>query len=345
MPFVTLDRFEGPLQWAAFDAADAPSSEILCSLAPDGPPRAASGAMQVALSGAAAGHRLERAIPAIDLSPYTDLTLWVRSDAAAGATPGASFRLRLELGSFALAIGAPGNSWHRYLAPLDGRGWHYLRFLLEDLPPALRSAVATVAITVEATEGAHMLWLAAIEAQQRQPTADVEEGLLAALDGALQLGGNPVEAVIAPDTTAAPAEPHFRIEAVRTALSPKRAVAAGSPTDFTATGYRWRPPPEPWDLYYAIACNAPTRAEAAPLHDFLLARFGQSGWLQTGNRALRIESVEGVVAQPGIEAPDHRRFLRVGAWVERGPITAVVPANDVALALALKPATNGGGAA
>ncbi|MEO6218619.1 MAG: hypothetical protein ABIO86_21515 [Sphingomonas sp.] len=338
MPFLTLDSFDAPLQWTALDAADAPSAQIVLSAVPQGHPMAvATGAMQVEISGGAAGHRLERALPATDLSSYTDLTFWACSDSITGSEPGADYRLRLELGSAALPIGAPGNDWHRYVAPLGRVGWSYLRFLLDDLPPAARAAVTTFSITVEAIDGPHMLRLDALEAQARQPSSDAEAAMLAMLDGQLDVGGNPVPAVIAPDAAAAPAEPFFRIEALRSAPSPRRAVESGSYSDFDANGYRLRPAPEPWDLFYAVDCVAQTRAEAVQLHDFLLARLGRNGWVQSGNRAFRIDSVDGALAQPGVEIPDHRRFLRIGAWIERGAITAVVPANDVALALALKP--------
>lgn len=338
LPFLTLDSFDAPLQWTALDAADAPSAQIVMSAVPQGHPQAvATGAMQVEISGGATGHRLERSLPATDLSAYTDLTFWARSDRVTGSDPGADYRLRLELGSAALPIGDPGNDWHRYVAPLGRDGWRYLRFLLEDLPAAVRTAVTTIAITVEATDGAHMLWLDALEAQARQPSSDAEAALLTLLDGQLNVGGSPVPAVVAPDVAAAPAEPFFRIEPLRSAPSPKRAMESGSYSDFDADGYRLRPAPEPWDLFYAVDCEAQTRAEAVQLHDFLLARFGGSGWLQSGNRAFRIDAVDGALAQPGVEAPDHRRFLRIGAWIDRGAITAVVPANDVTLALALKP--------
>lgn len=346
MPFLALDSFDAPLQWTALDAADAPSAEIVLSAVPQSHPQAeAAGAMQVEILNGAAGHRLQLDLPATDLSAFTDLTLWARSEAVTGFDAGAAFRLRLELGSAALPIGALGNDWHRYLAPLGGAGWSYLRFLLDDLPAAIRSAVTTVAITVEAVESAHLLWFDALEAQTREPVADAEAAMLTILDGQLSVGGNAVPAAIVPDTAANPAQPWFRIEPLRSTPSPQRALDSGSYTDFTANGYRLRPAPEPWDLFYAIDSEASTRAETVQLHDFLLNRFGQSGWLHSGNRTFRLDTVEGALAQPGVEVPDHRRFLRIGIWVERGAVTAVVPANDVELALALKPSGASGGGA
>jgi hypothetical protein len=343
LPFLALDGFDAPLQWAALDVADAPSAQIVLSPVLQGHPQAVTaGAMQVEILGGAAGHRLQLDLPATDLSAFTDLTFWARSDSVTGSDPGAEYRLLLQLGSIALPIGAPGNDWQRYVAPLGGVGWSYLRFLLDDLPAAARSAVTEIAITVEAIDGTHTLWLDALEAQARRSSSDAEAAMLAMLDGQLDIGGNPVPAMVAPDAPAAPAEPFFRIEPLRSAPSPMRAVESGSYTDFDANGYRQRPAPEPWDLYYAIDCEAPTRAEAVQLHDFLLGHFGRNGWLRTGNRALRIDVVDGALAQPGVEVADHRRFLRIGAWIDRGAITAVVPANDVELALGFK--VSGGGA-
>ena len=346
LPFTVLDDFAAPLQWSALDPLSAPSTEILLSAVDSAHPQAAApGAMRADIASGASGHRLQLDIAATDLSAFDDLTLWARSRSRAGTTPGADFLLRLELGSAALPIGAPGNDWHRYLAPLGGNDWHYLRFALDDLPDAVRSALTSVRITVAATSTGHALHLDGLEAQTRRAVGDAETAMLALLDGQLMLNGTPVPAAIPPDTVANPAQPFFRLEPVRSAPSPKRALDAGDRSDFTADGYRLRPAPEPWDLFYAIACEAPSRNEAAQMLDHLSDLFGRHGWLRSGNRAFRVDAVDSATAQPAATADDDRRFVRVSAWVNRGAGSVVVPANDVTLSLDVQaPAADGGAA-
>lgn len=344
MPFIALDDFTAPLQWDALDPVNAPSAEILLSAVDSAHPQAGEpGAMRADIASGASGHRLQLDLPATDLSEFDDLVLWARSRSRAGTAPGAEFLLRLELGSAAMPIGAPGNTWHRYLGPLGGNGWHYLRFTLDDLPAAVRSALTRVRITVVATSTGQALFLDGLEAQARHAVSDAEAALLALLDGQLVLGGTPVPAAIPPDSVADPTEPFYRLEPVRSAPSPMRALDGGTRSDFTDDGYRVRPAPEPWDLFYAIDCEAPSRGEAAAMLDHLGDTFRRHGWLRSGNRAFRVDPVDSSVAQPAVEGADDRRFVRVAAWLERGAGSLVVPANDAILALDTQvPAADGG---
>lgn len=339
MPLLALDSFDAPLQWAALDPALAPSGEIaLTPLNTAHPFAASTGAMEAQISSAAIGHRISLATPATDLNALEDLALWVRSASSLGTSPGADFLMRIELGSVAMPIGAPGNDWHRYVGPLSGQGWSYLRFALDDLPAAVRAAVTEIAIIVDAVSSSHTVVFDALEAQIRRTVDDLETSLLGLLDGQFLIGGVPVPAVIPPDAPANPANPFFRIEPIRSTPCHERAVETGSRSDFTDSGYRIRPTPEPWDYFYAIDAVASTRAQVAQMLDFLAFTLDQHGRLPIGNRALRMDPVDASVAQPAADIADNRHFIRVNAWVERGPSITVAPTQDFQINLeALEP--------
>lgn len=334
MPFASLDTFAAPLQWAAFDAASNPSIQIALAAETAAHPQASTAdSMRAEFGSSAVGHVLRRTFAALDLSEFADLTLWARSSSRAGADPGSALRLRLELGSAALPIGAPGNSWHRYLFLPQPNAWSYLQFALDDLPAAVRDAVTMIEIAVVDCDSACSLQLDGLEAQSRTLAADAQETLLNIFDGKLVLGGTPVPAVIAPDAVPFPAQPHFLLTLAKSAPSPKRALGAGVRSDYTDEGYRVRGISEPWDLFYGIGFGDADAANAVQLRDFATSRYGVSSWLAIGNRAWRIEPVDSAQVVPDAADADPLLYLRIAAWTDRSGSTAVRAANDVTLVI------------
>lgn len=343
MPFLSLDSFAAPLQWAAFDAANNPSGQIVLTVSADGHPQAATAdAMRLAIGSGAGGHVVRRTIPATDLSTFSDLTLWAQADSSAGQNPNAEFRLRLALGSAALPIGDPGNTWHRYLVLPRAGSWNYLQFELDDLPPGVRSALTTIELSVAAIGAAHELRLDGLEIQTRAMVADAEAALLATFDGQFTLGGNLVPAVIAPDLAANPAQAHLKLESTRSVRNGQRALGSGSRSDYTDDSYRLRGTPEPWDLYYAIEAAGAPAADLAQLRDFVIGQVYPNGWLRLGNRAWRFDPVDRTLVDPEAAEIDDRLYLRIAGWADAGSATTVRPANDVTLEVRPKTVLVGG---
>ncbi len=323
MPFLLLDPFANPMLWAALDPGNLLSAEV--SLAAGGPPHPHAvdpAALRVSLTGAATGHRIERALAAVDLTGFDRLAFWCRTDVAMRGAASDALRLRMRIGSAALPIGTVGNNWHRYLTAPTSGDWGYQSFDLSDLAPAVRDAVDRIEIGIIATTAAHVVWLDGLEARRSAPVADCDAALLARLDGVLQIAGAPVPAVFAPDEAVSP---FFRIVHYQSLYGRARASHAARPADPTDDGQALRPAAVPWDLYYRIAFVAPTRAEQGAMLDFVMATLGAQGWLAVGNQAVRIDQIP--AAEPDdsmLEGPILR--YRASAWAEAAvPGEAVVP--------------------
>lgn len=281
-------------------------------------------------------------MPATDLSEFDDLTVWHRSDVGEMSHVGDGLRLRLALGSAALPIGAPGNDWGRYFIGARAGHWSYLTAALDDLPAAVRTALTTIELQVVSTDGApHQVWLDGLEALAAQMVTDSDAALLTQLDGQLQLGGNAVPAVIVPDAPAGPAQPVIRLRPYETVRSTARWMTGSRRTDYTDAGHRLRPLPEAWDLFYAIECDAVTRAEQAAMVDFVVGRLGTVGWLPVGNRAFRIDQIDADEDAEDVLIAPHVLRYRIGAFAERAPMLPSVPVADLEIEADLQTGTEG----
>lgn len=334
MPIQGLDDFAAPLQWAAFDAAEVPSALITLNVASVGHPHAvASDSMTITVNAGAAGHVFRRALPPTSLTDAQELALWARADQPIGTAADAPVRVRLELGSAALPVGDPANLWHRYLSVPTARDWAYQRFALDDLAPAVRSAVTSISVTIANSDVAATLAIDGLEAHRRTLFSDCEAALTALLHNRLTIAATPVPAVLAPDLPANAALPHFVVSRVKASPNALRAQGCGTRSDFTDAGYRLRPAPEPWDIHYAIDSRAGTAADVALLNDFLGTQLDDGGWLRIGNRAWRMDIVDWATVMPDMAVTDNRLLLRIAGWQDRGAGTAVRPADEVVLGI------------
>jgi len=336
LPSLLIDDFADETLWQALTPADAPSAAI--TLASDaGAPAIPSGGacLRVALAETAGGDRIERGFGPLDLDDFAELRFWVRAAAPATGAPDAPFRLSMRLGSAALAIGAAGNDWVRHLPAEPGRRWSLVRVALDDLAPAVRTAADRIALRAATVSASATVWLDDLRAAAPRMTTDVDAALLAALDGGLAIGGQPVAAVIDAPGATAPSAPWIRLVQYDAAYAERRGGQARRRADYTDAGHRIWPEPEPWDLHYRIDFVSTDRAEQAAMLDFTIATLGGRGILDVGGTGLRIERVPNVLPDDALSPAPLLRY-RVAAWVERGAPLAVAPVAAVRLVTGLK---------
>jgi hypothetical protein len=289
--------------------------------------------MRTAFSAASAGHRIERGFGPVDLTDFSELRLWVRADSPASGAPGAPFRLEMRLGSAALANGAPGNDWHRRIPAQPGGRWDFVRLSLADLDPAVRAAADTIAFFALAApdSGGVTVWLDDLRAATPRLVSDADAALVAALDGQLQIGGNPVPATIEVPGGPAVAAPGIRIVNYDAVFAEARGGHARRRGDYTQSGHSIWPDPEPWDLLYRIDFVGADRAEQAAMLDFTLATLGGRGLLDVGGLGQPIERLANVMPDDALSPAPLLRY-RVACTLDRGAAISVLPVAEIRLA-------------
>ena len=329
MPAILLDAFNDATLWAGLTPGGTPSAEIalsVASLGAPGSPEATS--LAIAATAAAIGHRVRRTVVATDLSTVSELQLWHRSTRPANGGAETPFRLRLALGSATLPVGAPGNSWHRYL-PADAAGrWQFVRLALDDLAPAVRAAVTAIEFKVSDASTAFTTWLDSLVAAQPRMVVDVDTALLAVLNGKLVLGGSPVTAMIAAPGNTEPMAPWIRLVQYDAAPAQERMTWEQRHTDFVDDGHRIRPGLTAYDLYYRVDFVTPSRADQSAMLDFVLDALDDG--LPLPGMRLRVERVANVVPLDALQPSPVLRF-RVAAWAQRGAVQTVKPVKTVTL--------------
>ena len=282
------------------------------------------------MSAAATGHFLTRTIVPLNLSNLPELRFWFRATQPSDGSPDRPFRLRLQLGSAALPVGAVGNTWHRYLPVAQANGWQFVRVALDDLAPAVASAVNTLRFTCVNTTLAWTGWLDDLIAVRPEVIADVDAALLAQLNLVLNLGGTPVPAQVDLDGMADPTAPWIRIIHYEAAYSDLRTSTARPRTDFTDTGFRLRPEAVAYDLFYRIEAVADDRADQAAILEFVLDRLGHRRGLLVNGALLQLDRVP---TPERLEEADSMVGLcyRVATLQERGTQQPVLPVQETRL--------------
>src|SRR5689334_16144233 len=101
MSHAIVDALADPGAWTPRAPDGSPSAELSVVRGPD--QRLTGPTLRIATAGDAAGHRVDRTLPApVDLSPFADLELWLRSDRPGDGSDAQPFFLELRLGSPAL---------------------------------------------------------------------------------------------------------------------------------------------------------------------------------------------------------------------------------------------------
>jgi hypothetical protein len=327
VPSLTLAAFTQLAGWQALQADGVtPSAEI--AIAEDvlgDTPSGDSRSLTLTYSPASQDHIARRPLAATDLDDFDELRLVLRGDRS--SAPG--FYLELRLGSVALPIGAPGNTWHRRVPVAGGSGWDVVRFSLADLPAAVRGSVTVAQLhCIDAGQGYS---LAIDEALAVRPSmlADLEQALLARLHQRTSLAGNPVpaELVIAggpwPATT-----PCIAIVPMEVRNLAERSTGTAQRCDFVANGYRVRPAPTAFEAGYAIEAVAADRIDQGALMDFLLRQIAPRGALRVAAHPWSIETHSAPASEydPNLHpAPRQRLYCRVYAWQDHDAPSSVQP--------------------
>lgn len=331
MTILVLDDLADLSDWRARRPTGSPSSEI--GIAPGSESWLGLDTATVTATGSGGGHRLERALGPVDLHPFDDLQLWVRSERLATGAEASPFFLELRLGSSAATIGSPPNPWHRLIpVPVPG-SWQPVTVSLDDLPPAVRGAVNRVRFTCLQTDVPFALDLGAIVAIREEMLRDLDEAIATRLGGRLQIDGAPVPAVHVPAAAAPPDPPFFRIlnQAIRPVL--ERSSPSGTRTDYTQTGFSIRPPATVYDVLYRIEAVAEDRPTVAAMTEFVLAELAPVATLIANHRPHRVEWTQGPAESEGAAATPSAVHVKVTATQRSlgAPERGVPPFNEIAV--------------
>jgi len=289
--------------WVAREPDGSPSTAITIEAGPVA--RLAGQTMRIVAGSDAVGHRAERELAPVDLTPFDDLELWVRSDRVADGSDARPFFLELRLGSSSSAPGASANAWHRFVPITTPDVWQAVPLALDDLAPAVRGAVTQIRLTCVDAGTPFALDLDRIAAIHPELLADVDAALVAFL-------GLAAPAVLLP-SSAVPAEPFFRVTSYDVRPAPQRSPSSAFRSDFMGQGFSIRPPSVAFDLFYAVDAIAADREDAARLLEHVYAELTPTSVLEVAGRPLTIEAVDGPpLARP--ELPGHPTvYVKVSA--------------------------------
>ncbi|MGE3620189.1 MAG: hypothetical protein AB7L84_06980 [Acidimicrobiia bacterium] len=325
MAHLPLDAFDDTGQWTATAADGTPSTAV--GLVDAAGPLGGRAALAVEIGSGARGHRVERELGPFDLRPFSDLQLWVRADR--DADPEVGFLVELAAGAGDLAVDAPSNRWRRLVPVAGARRWQPVLLGVGDLPDRVRRGLRRLRLTV-VTDVSGRIELSSLSAVRPELVGDVEAALVGALDGAVEIDGQAVPAVVAPDQPPGPAgRPHLRIRSTAVRPAPERHGVVPLRTDFTTVGFALRPAPLPVDLEYAVDAVAQDRAAQRSLVELLVARFPPTGTLVVNDRPLPLEW-SGPLAPAG-EPPVPSAPLRIASAqpAPTGARPAIPPFNEI----------------
>jgi hypothetical protein len=336
VPQLVIDDFANATLWAAFDPASAPSAEIV--LAADTVHRGYlpdATSLRLETSSSALGHFVTRTLGPLDMSNFSELRFWYRATRPADGTPLRPFQLRLQLGSVALPIGAPGNDWHRYLPAAPASGWQFVRVALDDLNPLVAGAVTAVRFTCVDATVPFTTWLDDLIACRPEIIADVDDALLGLLNGVLNIGG-PVPARVHVDGATPPPVPWLRLIHYEAAYSDIRTTSRRPRTDFTDTGYRVRPEAVAYDLYYRVEAATSDRVQQTTMLEFVMDTLGHRRTLLVNGTPLPLDRVPDLPVVDDLPTLLSLRY-RVATLQERGPQQHVLPVLEPRLAVDMLP--------
>lgn len=307
MSSIPIDAMDSAAPWTAL-APDGTTPSTLIGFAVDatrfryGPDRKSG---RITAAEGATGHAVRRALAALDLRELDELRLWVQSDRT---TAGSAFFVEVRLGSAAMPLGDPANTWQSFVAIENRNSWELVRIGLGDVPPAIRAAVDR--IELRCVDGRPFtLWVDDVIAVRPEMIGDVEAALVARLHNRVSVGGSPVPAIVhAPDLPAPVQKTYVRIMLFDVRYSDERTSAVRTRGQYTSEGYDIRPRSFAYDLVYQLDVFAEDRAGQTRLLEFLLAELGAFGALLVADVQAPIE----LSRLPALEMLGGERSDRVG---------------------------------
>jgi hypothetical protein len=317
-----IDLMNAAAQWSAFEPDGVtPSTELsmqndttITGYGPDG----ISGSIEA--STGADGHFLRRSMPPVDVSDFTELRLSFRADRQAGAA-GPPFFLELRVGSAAMPLTDPTNTWHRLL-PLSARHrWETVKLGIDDLDPAIAGALSQLqfrCVNVDPAFTAHVDDLTAVLPQM---VVDADRALEARLNG-ISIAGSAAPATVRAPAEAVPSPPAVDVTNFDVRFAPTRVRDIVTSRDFTDDGgLRLVPVGDPYDLYYAVAPVAADRTVQSRLIEAVADRVAPFDELHVDGDRLPVEMVwiDGPDRVGGAPVPEPVFFLKVGSRQAGGP--------------------------
>jgi hypothetical protein len=270
---------------------------------------------RIAATAAAEGHLLRRTLsPALDVSEATQLRLSLRADRAAGAAR-APFFLELRLGSAALPLSDPANTWHRLLPVIARHRWETVRLGIDGLDPAIAGALSQLQLRCVDADPPFVAHVDDLTAVRPQMIADADRALVARLDG-IPVGGATAAAAVRLPSEALPSAPALDLVHFDVRFAPSRVRDIVAAQDFTSGGgLRLVPLGDPYDLSYAATPVAASRADQAELIEGVVDRLAPFDELQLDGDRLPVEMVwiDGPDRVGGAPVADPVLFLKVGA--------------------------------
>lgn len=330
MTWTVIDDFSDTTLWSALQPNNTPSSELI--LANDTAhyrylPDATS--LRLHASATATGHFISRSVGSLDLSDFTEIRFWFRTTSESNGGVEQPFRLRLQLGSAALPIGSPGNTWHRYLAAPQRLAWQFVRLATNDLDPQVADAVTELRLTCVNAMPAWTAWLDDFIACRPDMIADVSAAFAGLLHQQLIIG-TPVPALVHIPGMPEPTAPWFRIVLHDVSYSGERTTGPHARTDFVDVGYRVRQRPIAYDLHYTIEAVASDLTAQATMLEFLIDTLGHQRTLLVNGAQLPLDRVKALPEDVAATAPLLR--YRAATTREPGPAAVVTPVTEAVLA-------------
>lgn len=280
------------------------------------------------LIGAAAGEPSDappsaerRFTPSLDLRDADELRLWLRSTRAADGSPGLPFYLALEATTHPPGAEPP---WRRFLPVPQAGAWALQRLALDDMPAALREAVAVLRIR---SLDASVAFEAAIDdlmAVRPEPLADVDSALLARFDETFEVAvdGEPtlVPALIdVPESPGQRTPPFILITPWSVVALDRRAGGDEIVDNHTDAGAFVRPAPRSVQLDFKIDVFAADRAQKAGLLERILGSILSDSRLVAADLPLQMVPIEPSKDEVGLLAPGRTPvFVRVTTDIETG---------------------------
>jgi hypothetical protein len=245
--------------------------------------------LRITVSAAAAGHRLVRTLAAQDLSAIPEIRFWIRANRATASTTPESFFLRLRLGSAAAPAGNAANTWVRNIPVRQVNSWELVYVSLDDLPPAVRSAVTAIDFQCDPGDPAATFNLDSIMAVREELLSDIEAALVSAVHEKVLAPNNvKVPAVVHNPDGAVPAPPQVRIYLTEMRADESRNTQFAR-RDFTGQSFRQQLPVTGYSLIYELEGMAAEPETRSRIFDFLLIRFAPRDVLEVNNIAMPIE--------------------------------------------------------
>lgn len=340
MAQLLLDNMDNASAWDGFEAdGTTPSAEL--TLSDDTTrtrfdPSGTSGLISASVN--AAGHMLRRPLADLDLTDYDQLHLSIFANRRANGSSTHPFYLEVRLASAGMDFSDPGNTWLRYIPVIHTDRWESVRLSLDDLPPAVRTAVNLLQIRCVDATVAFNCNLDHILAVRDEMLGDVDSALYERLHNQFTLNSVPVPGILYIAGSSPPAnKPYILITHYSIRFSGDRACSTRVFGDFNAEGYRIRPQAYAYDVFYTVEVSADDRHDEAAVLEFVLQAMPPSGELIINGNPVPFELItpppqDGLTGFPVDRPLIHYKVAvrqEVGAYQVVRPVDQVVTVVDI----------------